>query len=137
MFNIILIDKAPRLDQFAGIHLTADEYHEAMQQDNTVIVDVRNAYETALGHFEPPAHSGATLLDPKLRKSNEFPNWLADPQTQAQLHGKKVLMYCTGTLQICLLCCGVADCFSSWYSSSSRQSCCCFHVWNTSRRHSL
>ncbi|KAL7564125.1 hypothetical protein ACA910_012396 [Epithemia clementina (nom. ined.)] len=92
-------DKSPRLDKFAGVHLTAAEYHEAMQRENTVIVDVRNAYETALGHFEPPAGCGAILLDPKLRRSNEFPNWLADPQTQAQLHGKNVLMYCTGGIR--------------------------------------
>ena len=93
--DVLGVDKAPRLDKFAGVHLTADQYHEAMQQDNTVIVDVRNAYETTLGRFQPPA-GGAQLLDPKLRHSNEFPNWLADPKTQEKLHGKTVLMYCTG-----------------------------------------
>lgn len=35
-------------------------------------------------------------IDPKMRKSTEFPVWLDDPQTKEQLRGKQVLMYCTG-----------------------------------------
>ena len=32
----------------------ADEYHQLMEADDTVIIDVRNAYESAIGHFQPP-----------------------------------------------------------------------------------
>jgi predicted sulfurtransferase len=91
-------DKAPSLEKFAGEHLEADEYHKAMQDKDTVIVDVRNAYESAIGNFQPPP-GGATLIDPKRRNSIEFPKWLNDPATQAQLNGKKVLMYCTGGIR--------------------------------------
>jgi predicted sulfurtransferase len=66
-----------------------------MSSDNTVIIDVRNAYESAIGNFCPPL-GGAELIDPQMRNSIEFPKWLADEQTQKKLHGKKVLMYCTG-----------------------------------------
>lgn len=85
-------DKAPSLQQFAGTHLEADDYHKAMQDPNTVIIDVRNAYESAIGAFKPP-EGGAKLIDPKMRNSIEFPKWLNSKETQQELNGKKVLMY--------------------------------------------
>jgi len=90
--------KAPSLKKFAGEHLEADEYHKAMADKDTVIVDVRNAYESAIGSFKPP-EGGAELIDPKMRNSIEFPKWLNDPATQKKLNGKKVLMYCTGGIR--------------------------------------
>ena len=90
-----LTDKAPSLRKFAGKHLEADEYHKAMEDPETVIIDVRNAYESAIGNFQPPLN-GAKLIDPKMRNSVEFPKWLNSKKTQDQLNGKKVLMYCTG-----------------------------------------
>ena len=91
-------EKAPSLSKFAGIHLEADEYHKAMAEKDTVIIDVRNAYESNIGCFQPPK-GGAELIDPKMRNSIEFPKWLNDPQTQEKLNGKKVLMYCTGGIR--------------------------------------
>lgn len=67
-------------------------------QPDAVVIDVRNAYESAIGHFAPP-EGGATLLDPKMRNSREFPKWLADDKTKEALSGKKVLMYCTGGIR--------------------------------------
>ena len=49
----------------------------------------RNFYESAIGHFKPPT-SGATLIDPKMRKSTEFPVWLDKPETKEMLKGKQV-----------------------------------------------
>lgn len=91
-------EKAPSLQKFAGTHLEAEEYHKAMTDKDTVIVDVRNAYESAIGSFNPPP-GGAELIDPKMRNSIEFPKWLNDPKTQEKLNGKKVLMYCTGGIR--------------------------------------
>jgi predicted sulfurtransferase len=91
-FPFILVpDKAPSLKKFAGEHLEADEYHDAMQDPETVIIDVRNAYESAIGAFKPP-EGGARLIDPKMRNSIEFPKWLNSDETKKQLTGKKVLM---------------------------------------------
>ncbi len=91
-------DKAPSLKRFAGTHLEADEYHQAMKDPETVIIDVRNAYESAIGNFQPP-EGGAKLIDPKMRNSIEFPKWLNSKETKEQLNGKKVLMYCTGGIR--------------------------------------
>jgi len=91
-------EKAPSLEKFSGTHLEAEDYHNAMKDKDTVIVDVRNAYESAIGSFKPP-EGGAELIDPKMRNSIEFPKWLNDPKTQEKLNGKKVLMYCTGGIR--------------------------------------
>ena len=69
-----------------------------MEDPETVIIDVRNAYESAIGNFQPPKN-GAKLIDPKMRNSIEFPKWLNSEDTQKQLTGKKVLMYCTGGIR--------------------------------------
>ena len=91
-------ENAPSLRENKTKHLEAPEYHAMMQQKNTVIIDVRNAYESAIGHFAPPP-GGAELIDPKMRNSREFPKWLHAPETQKKLDGKNVMMYCTGGIR--------------------------------------
>lgn len=51
--NRIGNQKQPSLTN-GGIHLNAQEYHQKMQENNTVIIDVRNTYEAAIGRFDPP-----------------------------------------------------------------------------------
>ncbi|KAG7367589.1 rhodanese-like domain containing protein [Nitzschia inconspicua] len=91
-------DKVPSIKEFGGTHLTAVDYHKALQDPNTVVIDVRNQYETAIGTIQPPP-GGAKLIDPKLRNSHEWPKWLAAKETQQQLNGKKVMMFCTGGIR--------------------------------------
>jgi predicted sulfurtransferase len=91
-------EKAPSLNYSNAKHLEADEYHKLMEAKDTVIIDVRNAYESAIGHFQPP-EGGAELLDPKMRNSHEFPKWLNMDETKEKLKGKKVMMYCTGGIR--------------------------------------
>ena len=77
-----------------GKHLTPTEYHQAMEHPDAVMIDVRNFNESIIGRFAPP---GTTVLDPKMRRSTEFPKWVDD--NVEQLKGKKVLMYCTGGIR--------------------------------------
>jgi predicted sulfurtransferase len=98
-----------------GKHVDALEFHSLLEKESTVVIDVRNHYEAVIGRFDgqDPKHKGspgkgkegeenivaketATYLDPRMRKSTDFPKWLARPETQAQLQNKTVLMYCTG-----------------------------------------
>jgi len=92
------VSMAPSLTANATKHVEADEYHKLMAEPNTVIVDVRNRYETEIGRFQPP-EGGAEFIDPKVRNSHEFPKWLNLPETQEKLKGKKVMMYCTGGIR--------------------------------------
>lgn len=91
-------DKAPLLKQSKAKHVEAHEYHRMLEKPNTVVIDVRNYYETDIGRIVPPP-GGAEFLDPKMRNSHEFPKWLAQPRTQEQLAGKHVMMYCTGGIR--------------------------------------
>lgn len=86
--------KAPSIMK-AGVHLEPKDYHVKMTESDTVIIDVRNHYEAAIGKFQPPA-TGAKYIDPMMRKSTEFPVWLDKPETKEMLRGKQVMMYCTG-----------------------------------------
>lgn len=73
-----------------GKHLTADEFNQAMKSPDTIVVDVRNRYESEVGHFE-----GALLPD-----VDSFRDEL--PVIKDMLEGKeerKVLLYCTGGIR--------------------------------------
>ena len=87
-------ERAPNINM-TGVHLEPKDYHKKMTEDETVIIDVRNHYEAAIGKFNPPTN-GAKYIDPMMRKSTEFPVWLDKPETKEMLKGKQVLMYCTG-----------------------------------------
>jgi predicted sulfurtransferase len=93
--------KAPPIQLYSGTHLEPGEYHRKLGEPNTVVIDVRNHYEASIGHFEIPKdqEQSSTFLDPKMRKSTEFPVWLDQETTKDYLKGKQVLMYCTGGIR--------------------------------------
>jgi len=73
-----------------GKHLSAKEFNEAMQNPDTIVVDMRNHYESEVGHFE-----GAVMPDADTFKQ-------ALPMVVNQLHeqkDKKILLYCTGGIR--------------------------------------
>eukprot|EP00584_Thalassiosira_punctigera_P027837 CAMPEP_0172576922 /NCGR_PEP_ID=MMETSP1067-20121228/137966_1 /TAXON_ID=265564 ORGANISM="Thalassiosira punctigera, Strain Tpunct2005C2" /NCGR_SAMPLE_ID=MMETSP1067 /ASSEMBLY_ACC=CAM_ASM_000444 /LENGTH=763 /DNA_ID=CAMNT_0013369601 /DNA_START=10 /DNA_END=2301 /DNA_ORIENTATION=- len=87
--------RAPAISAHGGTHLEPEQYHEKMTEGDTVVIDVRNHYESNIGRFVPPP-GGAKVIDPGMRKSTEFPMWLDRKETKEMLRGKQVLMYCTG-----------------------------------------
>ncbi|MRG85786.1 oxygen-dependent tRNA uridine(34) hydroxylase TrhO [Salinibacillus xinjiangensis] len=70
--------------------LNPKEFYEAMQDENTVVLDTRNDYEYELGHFR-----GA--INPDIETFRELPEWIKE--NKEELEGKKVLMYCTGGIR--------------------------------------
>jgi rhodanese-related sulfurtransferase len=88
--------KAPPIAKYQGTHLEPKDYHEMLAEKDTVVIDVRNHYEAAIGRFAPP---NSEWLDPKMRKSTEFPVWLDKPETKEMMRGKQVMMYCTGGIR--------------------------------------
>lgn len=70
-----------------GKYLEPKEFYEAMQDDNTVIIDARNDYEFDLGHFR-----GA--IRPDIEVFRDLPEWIQE--NKEQFEGKKILTYCTG-----------------------------------------
>jgi UPF0176 protein len=73
-----------------GRHLTAKEWNEAMAVPGTVIVDMRNHYESEVGHFK-----GAVLPDADTFRQ-ELPMVVDMLKDQK---GKKILLYCTGGIR--------------------------------------
>jgi len=57
-----------------------------------VIIDVRNAYESEIGHFE-----GAHL--PKLGTFRQFPEYARELKQDYDPESTKVMMYCTGGIR--------------------------------------
>ena len=94
-------EKAPPIQQYHGTHLDPKDYHKKLAEENTIIIDVRNHYEAKIGRFAPPeeGENPPKWIDPKMRKSTEFPVWLDQPETLQELKGKQVLMYCTGGIR--------------------------------------
>ena len=78
-----------------GAHLEPTDFHILLEEDpkDTVVVDVQNHYEAAIGQFDG---GSAEYVDPKMCKSTNFSTWLNKPETRKKLKDKKVLMYCMG-----------------------------------------
>jgi len=87
---------ADGLDDYAfdvtnvGKHLTAEEFNAAMDLPDTVVVDMRNHYESEVGRFEGAVCPDADTFKEELPQVVEF---LKDRKE------KKVLMYCTGGIR--------------------------------------
>lgn len=73
-----------------GNYLSPKEFYEAMQEEDTVVIDARNDYEYDLGHFR-----GA--VRPEIETFRELPEWIRE--NREQFEGKKILTYCTGGIR--------------------------------------
>src|SRR5690625_2828599 len=73
-----------------GHYLNPEQFYEAMQAEDTVILDTRNDYEYDVGHFR-----GA--IRPDIRSFRELPEWVEE--NKDQLEGKRIFTYCTGGIR--------------------------------------
>jgi len=73
-----------------GIHLRANEFNVLVSRPDTVLVDMRNHYESEVGHFE-----GAILPD-----VDTFRDSLPKVEDMLRPHeDKHIIMYCTGGIR--------------------------------------
>ncbi|TGK00171.1 rhodanese-related sulfurtransferase [Leptospira langatensis] len=73
-----------------GVHLSAEEFNQKLDSSNTVLVDVRNHYESEIGHFE------GALLPQSDTFREELPLILDLLQDKKD---KEIVMYCTGGIR--------------------------------------
>ncbi len=73
-----------------GAHLTAKDWNDAIENHDPVIVDMRNHYESEIGHFE-----GAILPEAETFRE-ELPMVLEKLKGQED---RKILLYCTGGIR--------------------------------------
>ncbi|MEI2758361.1 MAG: rhodanese-related sulfurtransferase [Bacteroidia bacterium] len=73
-----------------GNHLTAKEFNEAMQQSGTIVVDMRNHYESEVGFFKDALKPDADTFRDALPQAIEMTKNNKD---------NKILLYCTGGIR--------------------------------------
>lgn len=73
-----------------GTHLAAKDWNEAIEHADPVVVDMRNHYESEIGHFE-----GAILPEAETFR-DELPMVLEKLKGQED---RKILLYCTGGIR--------------------------------------
>ena len=73
-----------------GRHLSAKEFNEAMEDPKTVVVDMRNHYESEVGHFKDAVLPDTDTFRETLPVSIEM---LKDKKDS------KILLYCTGGIR--------------------------------------
>ena len=74
-----------------GIHVNAEKFNELIEDPNTILVDMRNHYESEIGHFKnaitPDVDTFRDSLDIIEKDLEEFKE------------AKKLVMYCTGGIR--------------------------------------
>ncbi len=73
-----------------GQHLDAKQFNELVEKDNTVLVDMRNHYESEVGHFQ-----GAILADVDTFRSAL--SWV--DKLLSKDKDKNIVLYCTGGIR--------------------------------------
>ncbi|MSP84451.1 MAG: rhodanese-related sulfurtransferase [Flavobacteriaceae bacterium] len=74
-----------------GIHLKAKEFNDLLEDPNTIVVDMRNHYESEIGYF-------MSAIKPDVDTFRESLPIIED-QLSAHKQDKKLLMYCTGGIR--------------------------------------
>ena len=74
-----------------GVHLDAEKFNDIIEDPNTVLVDMRNHYESEIGHFKnaitPDVDTFRDSLD------------LIEADLRAHKEDKNLVMYCTGGIR--------------------------------------
>ena len=73
-----------------GTYVEPRDWNRLIEDPDTIMIDTRNDYETAIGGFE-----GA--IDPQTKSFRAFPDWVE--RNANLLKGRRVAMFCTGGIR--------------------------------------
>lgn len=74
-------------------YVSASEWDFLINDENTILIDTRNRYETKFGKF-------ANAIVPEIDNFHEFPVWFQDfIKRKKDMKKKKIAMYCTGGIR--------------------------------------
>lgn len=73
-----------------GKHLTAEEFHRLVESEEAIVVDMRNHYESEIGHFK-------NAICPEADTFREEVQLVTDQL--ADKKDRKILLYCTGGIR--------------------------------------
>jgi len=74
-----------------GVHLDAERFNEFIEDDDTILVDMRNHYESEIGHFK-------NAITPDVDTFRESLDIIAE-DLEPHKEDKKLVMYCTGGIR--------------------------------------
>ncbi len=74
-----------------GVHVEAEKFNELIEDPNTVLVDMRNHYESEIGHFK-------NAITPDVDTFRESLD-LIEEDLREHKEDKKLVMYCTGGIR--------------------------------------
>jgi UPF0176 protein len=74
-----------------GIHLKAKDFNDLLEDPNTIVVDMRNHYESEIGHFTKAIKPDVDTFRESLP--------IIEEQLAKHKQDKKLLMYCTGGIR--------------------------------------
>ena len=91
--QLVALDVFPDLS-LGGEHVAPKKWREMLESrdENTLLLDVRNGYESEIGHFE-----GAER--PKLTTFREFPSYVQELKNKKDPKKTPVMIYCTGGIR--------------------------------------
>ncbi len=77
-----------------GIYVEPEDWNVLVDDPDTLVIDTRNSYETAIGTFD-----GA--IDPGTESFREFPEWAEETlrPLMEQQGSKRIAMFCTGGIR--------------------------------------
>jgi len=74
-----------------GVHLKAKEFNEIIANKDTILIDMRNHYESEIGHFE-------NAVTPDVDTFRDSLDLIAE-QIKGHEEDKNIVMYCTGGIR--------------------------------------
>ena len=75
-----------------GKYIEPQEWNDLISQDDVIVIDTRNFYETSIGKF-------TNSIIPETKNFRDFPVWADDFAKNKINKTKKIAMYCTGGIR--------------------------------------
>ena len=72
-----------------GQYIEAKDWNQFIMEDDVIVIDTRNEYETRIGTFSGSIH-------PNTKHFRHFPQWATQWAKQQHNKNKKIAMFCTG-----------------------------------------
>lgn len=87
--EIVTLDTPDLVPEGNHRHLSPAEWDRTLREDDVVVLDTRNWYETRIGTFK-------NAVDPKIEQFTDFPKFVED---QNYSKDQKMLIFCTGGIR--------------------------------------
>lgn len=87
--EIVTLNRPGMVPTGINNHLSPEEWHKMMEQEDVIILDTRNNYETKMGKFK-------NAIEMEITDFHDFPERLKQISIPPE---KKVMIYCTGGIR--------------------------------------